>query len=460
MSDELNNESAAIPGNDDNLPPVQPPSAGFIVQLFLVPGLIVLAVVGVWALFGKMASSEQNWQRLVEEIKQENPHRRWRGATGLIQLLRADQERGEAGEKLSENPEVAKALAGMLKKELQSKAMDEEAIKQRRFLARGLRLLDVPEVVLPVLMETMKLQTNDDGMNDVRKNAVASVAVILGRARDADEKAGYGATKSKKNAGDDSRDPPLPPLGKGGNTVGPKLKRIIEFPGLVDDLILVSGDSEPLMRQIGAYALGLIPLQPARDRLEVLAEDKDVNTRINAAIGLARQGSTKGLPVFKDVFKQAANEKEALKGTHAAKTSQYLRVGLGAMVLIIFAVWAFGTTKIGRRVFAAAIAMGALVFTCWGIYGIVQETNAAPADEPGLSSEEFAEHQKQARNERFERLVAVQNALKAVGDLQGRIPKSERTELAKLVEPLAEKHPEPRIRIDAKKTLRSLRDDG
>ena len=44
------------------LPPVEPPSAGFIVQLFVVPALIVLAVVGVWALFGKIASSDEDWR--------------------------------------------------------------------------------------------------------------------------------------------------------------------------------------------------------------------------------------------------------------------------------------------------------------------------------------------------------------------------------------------------------------
>ena len=47
MSDSPDHDSAALPQRpelSDDLPPVQPPSAGFIVQLFVVPGLIVLAV--------------------------------------------------------------------------------------------------------------------------------------------------------------------------------------------------------------------------------------------------------------------------------------------------------------------------------------------------------------------------------------------------------------------------------
>jgi len=44
----------------ENLPPVEPPSAGFIIQLFVVPGLIVLAIVGVYLLFGKLATVGQD----------------------------------------------------------------------------------------------------------------------------------------------------------------------------------------------------------------------------------------------------------------------------------------------------------------------------------------------------------------------------------------------------------------
>ena len=36
---------------DDLLPPVEPPSAGFIIQLFVVPALIVLVIVSVWFTF-------------------------------------------------------------------------------------------------------------------------------------------------------------------------------------------------------------------------------------------------------------------------------------------------------------------------------------------------------------------------------------------------------------------------
>ena len=65
-SDSSQREHYAAAGSrPEELPPVTPPSAGYIVQLFLIPALIVMAVVGVWALFGKLADSESDWQQLV-----------------------------------------------------------------------------------------------------------------------------------------------------------------------------------------------------------------------------------------------------------------------------------------------------------------------------------------------------------------------------------------------------------
>ena len=69
----------------EELPPVTPPSAGFIVQLFLIPALIVMAVVAVWALFGKLADSGSAWAPLVADLGSGNEHRQWRAAQELAQ---------------------------------------------------------------------------------------------------------------------------------------------------------------------------------------------------------------------------------------------------------------------------------------------------------------------------------------------------------------------------------------
>ncbi|MBM83308.1 MAG: hypothetical protein CMJ78_22330 [Planctomycetaceae bacterium] len=250
--------------NPDELPPVQPPSAGFIVQLFLVPGLIVLVILGVYTLFWKLSSSEQDWRSLVTDLRSKNEHIRWQAALGLAQVLKADQERGEKGQNLASNSQVASELSGLLSVMLADTAPSEDDLKQQEFLARTLSLLDAPQTVLPVLRKAMETQRD----REVRKYAITSIATIADR-------------------------------------VNQKGKQL-EDDGLVTELIEVSKDEDPFVRQLGAYALGLFKEKAAQERLEVLLASGDNNTRINAALGLSRQKSTAGFQVFLDVLNDAA----------------------------------------------------------------------------------------------------------------------------------------------------------
>lgn len=429
----------------DDLPPVKPPSAGFIIQLFLVPGLIVLVVVGVWALFGKMASGEQDWRRLVDEIHQKNPHRRWRGAMGLAQLLQADQNQETGEHKLAENPEVAKALTDMFREELDATTHKADDIAQKAFLARALGMLDVHETVIPALQFGMKPGGDAEANKEIRKNAIASVAVIAGRA--------------KKR--DDAKDPSIP---------GPRLQQIIEFPSLLDDVETVSADGDPLIRQLGAYTLGLLPSPRSRQRLEVLLGDRDEKTRVNAAIGLARQNSTRGLPVFETVLKTAdAGEPQSADQLPGVKrTQQYVWIGLAVVALFVFAVWAAGTTRRSQRIVAAVLSLAALTGICYGIYELVhtqpqtQTVVDEPLDgsDPAATESAVARQRKAARASRFEQLVSLRNTLKAVADLSPQFTATEKTRLRSLVEPVAETYSEPSIRIDAQKTLQVLTAPG
>ena len=453
MSDESDHpshaaENAAIPadartpGNDDDLPLVEPPSAGFIIQLFLVPGLIVLVVVGVWALFGRLAGGEQNWERLVQEIREKNPHRRWRGAMGLAQLLQVDQKLGDDGEKLAENPDVAKALTKMFREELEAKSSKPDDVSQRAFLARALGTLDVHDVVLPVLMQAMKPAGDADSHKEIRKNSIASVAVIAGRAKRRDA----------------SKDPSVP---------GPRLKAVVEFPSLLDDIVSISKDDDPLIRQLGAYTLGLLPSPRSRQRLEVLLDDSDEKTRVNAAVALARQNSTNGLPVFENVLKNAATaEAEQAKIIPGGrKATRYFWIGIAIVALFVFAVWAAGTTHRGNRMLATVLSLATLIFICHGIYELVHdqpETWETLVEESSTDGEpateaEIMKRRRQAHALRFEQLVTVRNTLKAIAELGSRFEASDKTRLTALIEPIAKEYGEPSIRIDAQKALQALK---
>lgn len=249
----------------DDLPPVEPPSAGFIVQLFVVPALIVLAVVGVWALFGTIASSEQNWQELVKELRSGNEHRRWRAALGLAQMLKGDEERGDAALGLARDSKVCEELTSLLKEELARPSASKDELKHQAFLARTLGFLDRPDIVLPALVDAAKPSRDVD----VRRNALASIALVLGRSNE---------------RGESAADEPL-----------------------VDALMAVADETDLPMRQLAVYALGLAPLPSARQKLEALATNssEDATIRGNAAVGLARQGSTAGLPYFREILVNA-----------------------------------------------------------------------------------------------------------------------------------------------------------
>ncbi|REJ88888.1 MAG: HEAT repeat domain-containing protein [Planctomycetota bacterium] len=247
----------------DVLPPVEPPSAGFIVQLFLIPALIVAVVVGVYLLFGQLASGEVDWRRQVDNVRSQNPHVRWRGALALAQMLDADAQSSGTEERLAENPEIAEALTELFVETRQKKPYDEETSAQLDFLSKALGRLDAPGVVFPALEDAIETEENAE----LRKHALTSVAMIAGRAYE--------------------RGAPL------------------NDSTLTSAIIDVSHSGNSLDRHQAAFILGLIPSPEADARLDALVQDGDLMTRANAAVGLARNGSVRGLPVFEEAFADA-----------------------------------------------------------------------------------------------------------------------------------------------------------
>jgi len=275
-SSEHEPDVAQIP---EDLPPVEPPSAGFIIQLFVVPGLIVLAIVGVYLVFGKLATGGQDWREQVVDLRHPNEHRRWRGGLGLAQILTADQELGDSGQHLAQNQEIAQSLAEMLAAEVKRSSPSDDELKYQAFLASTLGKLDLPEIVVPPLLSAMQPQID----REVRKNAIGSIAVMANRFK--------------------LRNEPL------------------FHPGLSEEIQTISRDGDPLIRQLCAYTLGLLADQEAKSRLEVLLNDSDPDTRINAAIGLARAGDSRGVTVFQQVLKDAS---QADQSKPAAEYEQFL----------------------------------------------------------------------------------------------------------------------------------------
>lgn len=262
------NESLPL-GND--LPPVEPPSAGFIIQLFVVPAIIVLAVIAVWALFGRLAAGEADWRALAQDLESANPHVYKRAMFGLAQLLDNDRRLGENGQHLAQNREIATALSKLLNKQLDGASQDDETVTFEVYLTRAIGLLDQADPTLPSLQRALDAKYDAE----VRKGAVTSIALIASRALDVPPEIESTATTAVVN---------------------------------------LSHDSDPLLRRAAAFTLGLLPKRadsPAAaervQRLSVMLTDADWMTAVNAAISLARWKSTAGFEVFVKACETAVN---------------------------------------------------------------------------------------------------------------------------------------------------------
>ena len=257
-------ESASIsqrpPMND--LPPVQPPSAGFIVQLFIFPALIVMGVVAIWWMFGLIALGEQDWRKLLQDLQSQNLHVRNRAMYGLAQVLDQDSRRGEQGQNLRGNREIAQGLADQLVIELKKNSTSREGVAIQEYLTRALGMMDSLDAIAPALKMALDPQRDVE----IRKSAVVSLSFVAGRANE--------------------RNQPL------------------TDPDIIAGLIEMSGDSAPILRQTAAFALGLFKSPEATHQLEVLLESGDKLTGVNAALGLARQGDTHGFTIMKDALAQ------------------------------------------------------------------------------------------------------------------------------------------------------------
>lgn len=89
------------------LPPVEPPSARFIVQLFVIPAAIVLVLVVAYVAlvqlpFGRLANGGRDVMDYVRSIKSDNENRRWRSAHELASLIHNDAKLASDGALLGE----------------------------------------------------------------------------------------------------------------------------------------------------------------------------------------------------------------------------------------------------------------------------------------------------------------------------------------------------------------------
>jgi HEAT repeat protein len=245
---------------DDALPPVEPPSAGFIVQLFVVPGVIVLVVILIWVLFNWLAQKGNDGEAFVRDLARNNEGR-WQAAFNLAHELRAEHKQGQP--RLTADPKLAANLAGILHDEIKSGSLEENPLALRVYLCRALGEFKVPDG-LPTLLEAATT-VRDEKEADVRRAALEGIALLA-------------------------------------NNVGPSDPHFADNKQLEEVLLEAAGDSDPRTRSVAAVALGIVGTPPMIEKLRFLLADANPDVRYNAATRLAQRGDTASNAVLAEML--------------------------------------------------------------------------------------------------------------------------------------------------------------
>lgn len=290
------------PGSpDDVLPPVEPPSAGFILQLFFIPLVIVAIVVMVWLMFSWIAQAGSDPRDLVDNLKRLNDSS-WQSALSL-----AEQLKNPEYDHLKNDHGLAKDLAEVLTSELKAASVEEPRLRLRIFLCRSLGEFHVSDGV-DALVQAATQELKPEEIN-VRAAAVEALAIMASN---------------------------------------PELARLGQDPRVLEAMLSASqarrdGDDPnhlaAELRSRAAYALGVHGGDVALDRLTVMLDDAYPNVRYNAATGLARHGDFRATPALFEMLDPASSGgmvDEQSEGEKQRKRSQILLNGVrGAYQLLM-----------------------------------------------------------------------------------------------------------------------------
>ena len=241
-----------------DLPPVEAPSAGFIVQLFVIPAIVVAVVIVVWLLFGKLAGGERDAMSYVETLK--SPSANWRAAFELASLIQNDP-------KLSNDPRLLGELTDLLAHDLQK----DENPKLTAYLALALGAFRTLDAELSGGRKVDPLATLSQAL-EAKQPEEVQIAAAMSLAKHAARLAGK-----------------------------------LDDAETVRALGAASRAGDPSVRQAAVYALGFCGGDAATATLrERVTQDEDRYVRYNAAIALGRRGDPAALGTLREMLSSAA----------------------------------------------------------------------------------------------------------------------------------------------------------
>ncbi len=273
--------SAELPPPLADLPPVEPPSAGFIVQLFLIPAVVVAVVIIVWLLFGKLAGGERDPLDYIRLLR--SPEANFQAALEFASLIRNDS-------KLATDPKLLGELVDLLGTDLKSDTNDQ--LKQ--FLTAAVGEFQTLDARTATGAEVDPVAVLDEALAakqplEVRKAAAISLA--------------------KHEA---------------------RLKGKLEKPEAVRALAEAATDDDAQLRQVAVFALGFDDSAAASRALVEKLNDPEPFVRYNAALALGRRGDPASLGLMREMLTPADLDK-AIKLPDSEKSNKIEEVQLEAL---------------------------------------------------------------------------------------------------------------------------------
>lgn len=275
---------------DPGLPPVEAPTAAFIMQLFLIPLAIVTIVVLLWLSFSWLAQSgREDPKKLVDDLRR-GTDVSWQSGYNLAEMLRTPDPRYDV---LRKDHQLAQELVTLIEADLSQPLKgggdknDLARLRRRMFLSRAIGSFSVLDGA-PVLARLAN-EEKDPLEVSVRLSALEGLATLARNAGPEqlrkDEKV-VQAVLDASRATEDSAAPPV-----------------------VDP----TGEYQPRaeVRAVAAFTLGVIGGEPARERLKSMLIDPYASARYNAATGLCRHGDEAAVTVLREML--------APDNEHAAK---------------------------------------------------------------------------------------------------------------------------------------------
>jgi HEAT repeat protein len=240
-----------------DLPPVEAPSAGFVVQLFVIPAVVVAVVIVVWLLFGKLAGGERDATEYVRQLRLSSAN--WRSAYELASLIQNDA-------RLANDPRLLGELADLLSSELDH----DENTRLTVYLVKTLGAF----------------QTLDASSADGRKiDPIEPLLKALEPRYDLAIRIEAAASLARQAA---------------------RLQDKLDDPRAISALNRAASEGEPELRQVATYALGFFGGQDVLKALrERLQGDEDRFVRYNAAVALGRRGDRAAAETLREMLSSA-----------------------------------------------------------------------------------------------------------------------------------------------------------